>query len=384
MQHRRLVRARDLAAFSDALVTLAIGGAPAGGAPPRGHRADARVGRIAAPDDRVPARRLRGAPRSLLPDILTRAELFEHLLAALPGRPRLLTRVEREVLLERAARHTSKRRRMGSAPFPSAPGPRAAMLDFYDELRRRQRTARRMAGALFKQLKGERGTDRGSDSADSSDVFSRIHVSRLRTRSWPASGGWTNTSCAPRCSPSSRRCRTTIWWLRVADQPSDPSRARGRRTSICSAGCSSWRSSTSSSRTKRTTPASARRSNRNCPASTRTGGPRSFRRPVLVRPAAGGADASCVVSRDREEELRDVARAIRARAAQTGGVLRERTRDRVPSAAAVSVSGAAGADRSARAVSGVRRAAAGGRALCGAARYRHDRGAHGRHARVVG
>ncbi len=43
----------------------------------------------------------------------------------------------------------------------------------------------------------------------------------------------------------------------------------------------------------------------------------------LVRPS--GADAApCFVSRDREEELRDVARAIRARAAESGGVLRDR------------------------------------------------------------
>jgi hypothetical protein len=44
---------------------------------------------------------------------------------------------------------------------------------------------------------------------------------------------------------------------------------------------------------------------------------------VLIRPAGDDPDALCFVSRDREEELRDVARVIRARAA--GGRLTERT-----------------------------------------------------------
>ena len=43
--------------------------------------------------------------------------------------------------------------------------------------------------------------------------------------------------------------------------------------------------------------------------------------PIVVRPE--GPDAWCVISRDREEELRDVVRRVRRRAARTGGELRE-------------------------------------------------------------
>ena len=49
------------------------------------------------------------------------------------------------------------------------------------------------------------------------------------------------------------------------------------------------------------------------------------REPTIVLTPGGEADVSCFVSRDREEELRDVARTIRARASAAGGTLREPT-----------------------------------------------------------
>ena len=152
MQHRRLVRTRDLASFRDALAQLATSGAPLAArrrAVIVPTRASAELLRETIESG------LRSRPSALvLPDILTRVEFFEHLLAAIPGHPRLLARAEREVLLERAGRQTATRERMGRAPFHLRPGLVAAMLEFYDELKRRQRTPRRMAGALFKQLKG--------------------------------------------------------------------------------------------------------------------------------------------------------------------------------------------------------------------------------------
>ena len=94
---------------------------------------------------------------------MTRDEWIGRLHGALPGALPLLTRIEREVLLEAAGRRVSHRTRLGRAPFVLRPGLVAAMLDFYDELRRRQRTVRRFARALFGQLEGELGMDRGSE-----------------------------------------------------------------------------------------------------------------------------------------------------------------------------------------------------------------------------
>jgi RecB family exonuclease len=51
----------------------------------------------------------------------------------------------------------------------------------------------------------------------------------------------------------------------------------------------------------------------------------AFPKPQVVRPHGSVEDAVCSVSRDREEELRDVARAIRERAAASGGALLERS-----------------------------------------------------------
>jgi hypothetical protein len=177
MQRRRLIRARDLAAFRQALVDLARDGAPT----------DARRRAVLVPT-RASAELLRqtiearlvgaASPAVLLPDLLTRAEWLERLLAALGTPRRLLTRVEREVLLDRAARITSQRAHMNGSPFPLRPGLIAAMLDFYDELRRRQRTVRRMAQALFGQLKVERDTDRGSEAL--------IHQTAFLGLSWLA------------------------------------------------------------------------------------------------------------------------------------------------------------------------------------------------------
>jgi hypothetical protein len=177
MQRRRLIRARDLAAFRSALVEAALDGAPA----------DARRRAVVVPTraaaelfrQSIEARLGASRPRAaLLPDVLTRAEWLERLLGSLPTPRRLLSRVEREVLLDRAARLTGERTRMGGPPFPLRPGLIAASLDFYDELRRRQRTVRRMAQALFAQLKVERDTDRGSDAL--------IHQTAFLGLSWLA------------------------------------------------------------------------------------------------------------------------------------------------------------------------------------------------------
>jgi hypothetical protein len=161
-QRRTLIRARDLAAFRAALVDLATAGRPL----------EARRRAVVVPTrasaellrQTIEARFRESGQACVLPDFVTRAELVERLARATPRTTVLLSRADREVLLERAARMTSNRPRLGGAPFQVRPGLVSAMLDFYDELRRRQRTVRRFARAVFTQLRGERGLDRGTDS----------------------------------------------------------------------------------------------------------------------------------------------------------------------------------------------------------------------------
>ena len=74
----------------------------------------------------------------VLPELLTRADLYVRLHAELPGAPPLLTEFDREVIFRRAARASLEGGT--GAPFKLRPGLIVQMLAFYDELRRRDRT----------------------------------------------------------------------------------------------------------------------------------------------------------------------------------------------------------------------------------------------------
>jgi RecB family exonuclease len=160
MQRRQLIRTRDLAAFRSALVDRATEG---GVAAVRRRlvlvptRASAELLR-----QTIEARLAADRPAVILPDLVTRSEWIARLHAADGGVEPLPARADRLVLMERAARHTLAVRRF-TAPFDLRPGLIEAMLDFYDELRRRQRDVRRFARALFRELGVERGMDRGSE-----------------------------------------------------------------------------------------------------------------------------------------------------------------------------------------------------------------------------
>jgi RecB family exonuclease len=160
MQRRQLIRARDLAAFRSALVGLATEGDVAGVrrrlviVPTR---ASAELLR-----QTIESRLAADRPAVVLPDFVTRSEWMARLHAADGGVEPLPGRAERLVLMAQAARHTVAIHRF-AAPFDLRPGLVDAMLDFYDELRRRQRDVRRFARALFRELGVERGMDRGSE-----------------------------------------------------------------------------------------------------------------------------------------------------------------------------------------------------------------------------
>jgi RecB family exonuclease len=313
MQQRMLVRARGLAAFRRALVDLCL----------EGSLGDVRRRMVLVPT-RAAAELLRqsvedtaaarGRPAAILPDIVTRDEWIARLHGALPGTPPLLTRLDREVLLIQAARRTANRRRLGGAPFPLRPGLVRAMLDFYDELKRRQRTIRRFAHALFEDLKVEHGFDRGSEGLlaqtcflafsflayeHALDAVGRVDEHRLRARllaEQPALG-------------------TDHLVVAVADHPADlrglwpadfdligrlSHLARVDVVMTDEAHDAGFRE-----RVETELPGIEERRASGMPASGR-----------LVAPA--GAEGPVSLARDREDELRRVARAIRASANHEG------------------------------------------------------------------
>jgi len=324
MQQRHVVRARDLASFREALVELALTGAPL----------EARRRAVIVPTrasaellrQTIESRLARARPAAaVLPDILTRAEWLEQLLGALEGSPRLLGRAEREVLLARAARATARRARLGGAPFPLRPGLVAAMLEFYDELRRRQRSVRRMTGSLFEQLKAERGTDRGSESLLHQTCFLAFSFLAYE-RAARASGGLDEHALRRELLEAQPPLAHSHVVIAVADQPSDPRglwpadfdlvgrlRHLTRLDIVVTDGAhdAGFRE----------------RLEQELPGVEEDRRTADFPKPLLLRPpdAGAAADTWCAVSHDREEELRDVARAIRARAAGAGGALHDRT-----------------------------------------------------------
>ena len=74
----------------------------------------------------------------ILPDLVTRGELYGELHVHLRDAPAMLSEFEREVLLRLAA--DDARGQGLPPPFRLRPGLVAAILSFYDELRRRGRT----------------------------------------------------------------------------------------------------------------------------------------------------------------------------------------------------------------------------------------------------
>ena len=97
----------------------------------------------------------------LVPDLLTRADLYRRLHAALPAAPPMLSEPEREVLLRRAARDAVA---TGTEPpFRLRPGLIVQMLDFYDQLRRREQTVDDFERLATGRLAASADIDRGAE-----------------------------------------------------------------------------------------------------------------------------------------------------------------------------------------------------------------------------
>ena len=102
-----------------------------------------------------------GQTTALLPDLVTRDDLYIRLADSLPDSPPRLTRFEREVLLRLAARSTEK---AGTRPpFRLRPGLIVEILDFYDRLRRSHRTIDDFHRLVTGELTSVADTDRGAE-----------------------------------------------------------------------------------------------------------------------------------------------------------------------------------------------------------------------------
>jgi RecB family exonuclease len=321
MQHRSLVRCSNLAGFRQSLVELTLSGEPL----------EARR-RVVIVPTRASAELLRQTIESaavsasrraiVLPDLLTRDEWMSRLHVALPGATPLLGRVERELLLAAAARAAAARTRMSAAPFQLRPGLVAAMLDLYDELHRRQRTVRRFARSLFDQLRVERGTDRGSESLIHQTCFLGFTFLGYERRV-AASGSMDEHVLRRLLIDRQPDLPFSHVVIAVADRPTDPrglwpadfdlvGRLRGvARIDVVVTDEAHDAGLRERVESELPGVVEARRD--------------VVRDPPVVLTPGGAAGESCFVSRDREEELRDVARAIRGRAGAAASTLLETT-----------------------------------------------------------
>jgi len=310
-QRRRLIRAPDLAAFRHTLISAALEGTPADIRrramilPSRGAIELLRRGiedaRLLAPGAAV-----------VLPAMLTREDWLADLRAGLAEAPELIGRIEREVLFDRAAA-----RAVVDAPPPFAvrPGLIAAMLDFYDELRRRGRTIARFADVLASELAGaDRDDDRGTyDLMRQTAFLTRVFEEYEASLQTPGAGIDEHMLRARVfAEPDAWRIDHII--VAVADHPTDPRGLwpadfdlLGRLPTLRHLDVVV---------TDDTHDAGFReRIDREIPelADERVAGERSW--PTLIVPEGDeAAERVCVDHRDREEEVRAVARAIRGRA----------------------------------------------------------------------
>jgi RecB family exonuclease len=157
----RLVRAADLRSFRRAVAALAIQGPPL----------DARDRLVVVPTRAAAMHLIRVIENGIendravvLPDFITRAELAARLFertdaASRKGAP--YTGPEREALLTVSCRVA---REAGAVPpFHIRPGLVAAMLDFYDVLKRQQKSIDDFERLTIGRLDAGAGTDRGAD-----------------------------------------------------------------------------------------------------------------------------------------------------------------------------------------------------------------------------
>src|SRR5207249_1638579 len=155
----RLVRVADLHAFRRALTILSVEG------PVWSTRS-----RLVVVPTRGAARQVRrtiedsalsGAKAVVLPEVVTREQLYDRLYARLSSSPRRLTAFEREAMIHAIADEAVA---AGVAPpFHLRPGLVAEIVRFYDHLRRQAQSVTRFEELLTDSLAGDTDLDRGAE-----------------------------------------------------------------------------------------------------------------------------------------------------------------------------------------------------------------------------
>ena len=270
-----------------------------------------------------------GGAAFIVPELMTRDAWLGRVHQAIAGAPPVLSRFEREVLMGRAAEAAARRPRMLRAPFELRPGLITEMLGLYDDLRRRQRTVRRFVRVLFEELGGERGMDRGSESLIHQTSFLALTFLGYE-RGVAASGSLDEHGLRRLVLERADEFPFRHVVIAVGDHPADP---RGLwPADFDLLGRLGGRIDLDLVVTDETHDAGFRqRIEEELPGiievklEARSQKPEVADRPILIRPLSDDAETLCWVHRDREEELRDVAKSIRRQAALTGHELREPT-----------------------------------------------------------
>jgi ATP-dependent helicase/nuclease subunit B len=326
-QRRRLIRVPDLATFQRVLAAGAIEGDPdairrrALILPSRGA---VELLRRSIEDQRLSA----PAAAVVLPSMFTREDWLADLHASLrsAGRsvPRLLSPVEREVLFDRAARLAAA---AAPPPFQLRPGLTSAVMDFYDELRRRGRTVARFAAVLAEELAGaEEIDDRGSQALMRQTAFLTRLFEEYERSIAPTDGETPDARSAmdehvlrDRVQAAAAAWHVDHVLVAVADHPTDP---RGLwPADFDLLGRLSTLAAIDIIVTDNTHDAGFReRIDREVPEleDVRVAG--APRAPIVM---ASGEDLAevCTDFRDREEEVRAVGRAVRGQSAGSASPL---------------------------------------------------------------
>ncbi len=322
-RQRRLIRVADLAGFRDALSTLALEGDPIA--------ARRRVfvlpshASIELLRRTIEERELAaGRAAIVLPDMLTRDELIARLHGCMDDAPPMLSRVEREVIVERAARLA---RETAAPPFHVRPGLVAAILDFYDDLRRRGRTVRRFAEVMNEELGGEAVSDdtddRGTAELARQAEFLRYTFEEYE-RAVEAIGAIDEHGIRARVVDHASALTFDHLVIGVADHPSDPRGLWPADLDVLGRLQPLHRLDVIV--TSEAHDAGFReRIERELPEIDVVTWERRVTPPPLVIVPTAPSTSRCHISRDREEELRDVARMIRLRSREAGAAPADRT-----------------------------------------------------------
>jgi RecB family exonuclease len=318
VRERVIVRARGLAAFRRALVDRAL----AGSFVERRRRVVILPTRASGEIFRQTLERIASSGPGqglVLPVLATRDDLLQSLYDALHPAERFLPRLEREVIAARALREASLRHPVASPLVHARPPLVAAILDFYDELRRRLRGPRRFVRTLFRELAVERGTDRGSESLiQQTRLFGFTFLAY--ERGVRASGGLDEHGLRERLLAEQPRLPFDHVIIAVADHPVDP---RGLWPSDFDLlGRLDHLPRLEVVVTDEAHDAGFReRLEQELPGIVEVRAPDVTSAPDLVRPDPAAETAPVFVCRDREEEVRSAARAIRRQAGDRDGHL---------------------------------------------------------------